>query len=112
MSTYQFPKEVAAALRGHRNNQADIDGLTGLAWILSGNALFVWNYHDGQRATVHSHALPYALSGQCHVSVIQHQVYKSPSVTQLVVEDILQVCTAACCGQHVHGMWASHLHSD
>lgn len=83
MSTYQFPKEVAAALQGHKNHQADIDGLSGLAWVFSGSALFVWSYHDGQRATVHSHALPYALSGQCYVSVIQHQVDKLPSVTQL-----------------------------
>ncbi len=83
VSTYQFPKEVAAALKRHKNNHSNINGLTGLAWVLSGSTLFVWKYHDGQRATVFSHALPYALSGQCHVHVIQDQVIKLQSRTCL-----------------------------
>lgn len=74
LSALQLPGDVAAALRAHKHHQADINGSNGLAWVLSANVLFIWNYQDGHRAIVHSHALPYALSGQCHVSVIQHQV--------------------------------------
>jgi len=77
----ELPGDVARAVRAHNNNQANLDGSIGLASVLAANTLFVWNYQDGQRAIVHSHSLPYALSGQCHVSVVQHQVNYVPFST-------------------------------
>ena len=79
MSAHQLPKAVAAALQGHKHTQADVNGANGMAWVLSANVLHLWKYQDGPRATVHTHGLPYALPGQCHVAVVQHQV--SPPVT-------------------------------
>ena len=83
MSTHQLPKAVAAALQGHKHTQADVNGANGMAWVLSANVLHLWKYQDGPRATVHTHGLPYALPGQCHVAVVQHQV--SPPVESLQV---------------------------
>ena len=79
MSAHQLPKAVAAALQGFKNTQAHVNGANGVAWVLSANVLHLWKYQDGPRATVHTHGLPYAQRGQCHVAVVQHQV--SPPIT-------------------------------
>ena len=82
----QIPDEVSEALRSHKVVQAQLVGTNGLAWVLTGKKLFLWyyhNHHDGRKAAVHSHALPYALSEEpCHVSVVQHQVKFPLMLTQ------------------------------
>ena len=71
----KLPWEVAEALRSHKLVQAQLVGAKGLAWVLTDKKLFMWYYHNGQRAAVLSHALPYALSEEpCHVCAVQHQV--------------------------------------
>lgn len=72
---HKLPWEVAEAIRSHRVVQAQLVGTKGLAWVLTEKKLFMWYYHNGQRAAVLSHALPYALSEEpCHVCAVQHQV--------------------------------------
>ena len=74
----QIPGEVTETLQSHKVVQAELVGANGLAWVLTEKKLFMWCYHklnEGQRAAVHSHALPYALSEEpCHVSAVQNQV--------------------------------------
>ena len=82
---HRLPGEVAQALRSHKVVQAKLVGTNGLAWVLTEKKMFVWYYHNGQRAAVHSHTLPYALSEElCHVSAVQHQV-KPPSMPITVI---------------------------
>ena len=82
---HRLPGEVAEALRSHKIVQAQLVGTKGLAWVLTEKKMFMWYYHNGQRAAVHSHKLPYALSEEpCHVSAVQHQV-KPPSMLISVI---------------------------
>ena len=84
----RIPEEVTEALRSHKVVQAQLIGTSGLAWVLTGKKLFIWDYqndHDNQKAAVHSHSLPYALPEEpCHVFAVQHQV-ESPSMPTTVM---------------------------
>ena len=113
MSAHQLPKAVAAALQGHKHAQADVNGANGMAWVLSANVLHLWKYQDGPRATVHTHGLPYALPGQCHVAVVQHQV--SPPFTASMVAatqgpaSLRQACSCAPLQNHETALGALHI---